>query len=430
MVNSRVLRPVACRLALVSLLTLPTTIAKAQDAYLPLQTGITGSTPNEDRSNPTSMLGSADVQRLILEIAGRPAPRAQIETVIRGKVFGVDDMVRVGLLREEQGLYWIDFNLLRVNDQRAIMQASEAMGRDLAQAFLARRQEFEALAAGHRQPGVGAPELLYVILGCFALDWDGLALTEGLGYRERAQRTIDGRSFTPWAKERGGDISLKGLFWGSHNSTGARFTFTTFGDHHSVPRFGIPDMLRGTRGAFTQYQNIPQAQRAGGALLTAYAGDALDDIALMMGLLRSRALLRAELATEAALAPRKFEAILDLLEALDYVRPDGERLVAGAVVLTPEDSSLVQATRLLARDVMVAWHERNYKALRGRLSGITPLRNRVPFERVYTSVWHYVFGIANRSLVEAGFFADPYGPDRRHQGFLPAIWAKGLAQLP
>jgi hypothetical protein len=45
-------------------------------------------------------------------------------------------------------------------------------------------------------------------------------------------------------------------------------------------------------------------------------------------------------------------------------------------------------------------------------------------------VWHYVFGIANRTLVEAGFLADPYGPDRRHQGFLPAIWANGLAQMP
>lgn len=429
MVNSR-MRPFAYRMALASLLTLPTSIADAQVADLPLQTGITGSTPSEDRSNPTHMLGFADVQRLVLDIAERPATRTRIEQVIQGKAFTVEDMVRVGLLREEQGLYWIDFNLLRVDDQRAILLASEAMGRDLAQAFLARRDEFEALAADHRQPGVGAPELLYIVLGCFALDWDGLTLTEGRGYRERAQRTIDGKSFTPWAKEKGNNILLKGLYWGSHNSAQARFTFTTFGDHHSVPRFGFPDMLRGTRGAFSQYQSIPGAQRAGGALLTAYAGDALDDAAGIMRLLRFHALSRTELGVQTALAPRKLEAIVNLLEAADYVRPDGERVVAGAVVLTPEDSSLVQAALSAARGIMLSWHERNYQSLRRRLSGITPLRNRVPFERVYTEVWHYVFGIANRTLVEAGFLADPYGPDRRHQGFLPAIWANGLAQMP
>jgi hypothetical protein len=429
MVNSR-MRPIACRSALLSLLVLATSIVNAQDTALPLQTGITGSTPSEDRSNPVYMLGFADVQRLILDIAERPATRSHIDAVIRGKGFGLEDMVKVGLLRKERDLYWLDFNLLRVSDQQAIMQASEGAGRDLAQAFLARRHDFEALAAGHRQPGVGAQELLYIVLGCFSLDWDGLDLTERRGYRERAQRTIDGQSFTPWAKEKGSGASFKGLFWGSHNSTRSRVTFTTFGDHHAVPRFGFPDMLRGTRGAFTQYQSVPLAQRAGGALLAAYAGDALDDVAVVMELLRSRARSRMELDTETGLAPRKLEAIVNVLVAADYVRPEGEKLIARAVVLTPEDSGLVQAMRSLGRDIMVAWHERHYQSLRRRLATITPLRNGVPFERVYTEVWHYVFGIANRSLVETGFFADPYGPERLHQGFLPAIWANGLAETP
>jgi hypothetical protein len=38
--------------------------------------------------------------------------------------------------------------------------------------------------------------------------------------------------------------------------------------------------------------------------------------------------------------------------------------------------------------------------------------------------------MANRSLVEAGFFADPYSPERLHQGFLPAIWSNGLSETP
>ena len=75
---------------------------------------------------------------------------------------------------------------------------------------------------------------------------------------------------------------------------------------------------------------------------------------------------------------------------------------------------------------MIAWHEENYDAIKAVLSDLTPLRNGVPFERVYTEVWHFVFGIANRELVKAGFFADPYAEGRRHKGFRPFIWSSDL----
>ena len=54
----------------------------------------------------------------------------------------------------------------------------------------------------------------------------------------------------------------------------------------------------------------------------------------------------------------------------------------------------------------------------------------LPFETVYTEVWHFIFGIANRVLVEEGLFADPYAEERKSKGFIPAVWAKGLSELP
>ncbi len=49
---------------------------------------------------------------------------------------------------------------------------------------------------------------------------------------------------------------------------------------------------------------------------------------------------------------------------------------------------------------------------------------------VYTEVWRFVFGIANRTLVEQGFFADPYDEHRSHQRFIPVIFAKGIDEFP
>ncbi|HXV86395.1 MAG TPA: hypothetical protein VD793_06835 [Gemmatimonadales bacterium] len=417
-------------MTLTLLLALAASAALTQNAPLPLSVGITGSTPGDERHNPTFMLGFADVQRLMLRMAERPAARSAIDSALSGKPFTLDDMIGVGLLREDRGAYRLDFNLLRLADQRDILETSEQLGRDLAESFLTRRQDLEALAAAHRQPGVGAPELLYIVLGCFALDWDGLALTRDRGYREGAQRTIGGRAFTPWAKETGAEVSLKGLYWGSHNQAGGAFTFTTFGDHHAVPRFGLPDLLWGTRGALARYQGIPGAQQAGGALLSTYASDALDDVARIMAFLRTRDGSRQDLAEHTGLEDAKLDAVLNVLHAADYVALERGLYRARAVVLTPDDSTMVRALRAEARRIMEDWHTRNYPTIRARLSHLTPVTNGVPFERVYTEVWHFVFGIANRTLVERGFFANPYANGRRHVGFMPAIWANGLAQSP
>jgi hypothetical protein len=323
--------------------------------------------------------------------------------------FTVEDMVTVGLLREEEGLYWIDFNLLRVEDQLAILSLSDEMGRDLAKSVLERQAEFEALAAAHDQPHLDAAHFLFIVLGCFSLDWDGLELTENKGYRVGAQRTLDGESFTPWAKERGAEVSLEGLYWGSHSEAAEEFTFTTFGDHHSLPRFGLPDMLWRTGEAFGMR-------------------DALNDIARVMATLRTRDHTRGELAEVTGIEEDELERIVGLLEGANYVAVEGETIQGRALVLTARDAALVREIVALGREIMITWHEANYAAIRERLADLTPTRNGVPFERVYTEVWHFIFGVANRTLVDQGFFADPYSNERRHRGFLPVIWRNGIEE--
>ncbi len=397
---------------------------------LPLQVGITGSTPSHHTKNPSYILGSAEVQQLILEIAAEPRRHAYIKEAIADRPFTVEDMVTAGLLREEDGRYWIDFNLLRVEDQRAILEVSERLGRDLAEAFLARRDVFEDLAATHGQPHLDDAYLFYIVLGCFSLDWDGLDLTRERGYRAGAQRTIEGQSFTPWAKERGVAVSLEGLYWGSHNQTTSDFTFTSFGDHHSLPRFGLPDMLWSTRSAFSRYADIPNAQRAAARMVAVYRKDALEDVARVMLALRTHDLAAGTLASETGIEEEKVGRILDLLDVAEYVERRGDTYSGRALVLTSDDAEMVRGMLAEGRRIMAAWHEANYDALKDRLSDLTPTRNGVPFERVYTEIWHFIFGIANRTLVERGFFADPYAEGNRHQGFLPAVWANGIDELP
>jgi hypothetical protein len=396
----------------------------------PLSIGVTGSNPSEPTRNPTAILRPPEVQHLILEIAERPHTRTEIETALADQFFTVDDMVAVGLLREEAGTFWIDFNLLRVADQQRILDVSEGLGRDLAEAFLEQREELEAIARGREQPGDLSAEFLYIVLGCFSLDWDGLDLTEEKGWRLGAQRVIDGSSFTPWAKERGVEISLQGLYWGSHNSSADGTTLTTFGDHHSLPRFGLPDLLWSNSTSFRRYENLVEEEKLAAQMLAAYEQDVMADVGRVMMELGREALDATTLGERTGLDESKLGRILTFLEAAEYAEAHGEAWQATVLVLRPEDATKVDAMVAKGREIMLEWHEANYDRLREALADLTPTRNGVPFERVYTSVWHFIFGFANRTLVEEGLFADPYGDERRYQGFLPVVWSTDLAQSP
>ena len=402
----------------------------ALDDEPPLQVGVTGSAPSEERKNVTTILNSAEVQRLILEISENPIGLAELEQAVADRFFSVEDMVATGLVREEQGRFHIDFNLLRIEDQDSILEISEQAGRDLAAAFIDRRSDFERLAQSHSQPHVSVAELFFIVLGCFSLDWDGLEITETRGYRAAAQRTIDGQSFTPWAKEKGAGVSLKGLYWGSHNSEMSQATFTTFGDHHTTPRFGMPDMLWNIDGAFQKYEDNKDGRQAARRLLSAYARDALEDIGLVMFALRERDLAVDEIVAATGVDLDKVGQILALLEVAQYVRQYENKWGSKILVLGPDAVDMVTGMTDIGRQIIIDWHKQHYEQIKSSSSKLTPIRNGVPFERVYTEIWHFVFAIANRTLVAEGFFADPYAEDRPNKGFIPVIWANGIAESP
>jgi hypothetical protein len=75
---------------------------------------------------------------------------------------------------------------------------------------------------------------------------------------------------------------------------------------------------------------------------------------------------------------------------------------------------------------MEAWHKRRASDVQRDLAGLTAVEQGVPFEVVYTAIWHYVFGYANLSLAERGLIADPYAHSATFRGFPPVLWATAI----
>jgi hypothetical protein len=299
----------------------------------------------------------------------------------------------------------------------------------LANGYLSRRDEIETILARRRLVEVPAADYAYILIGCFSLDWDGLIFTDDPRYRSAATHRTDRDVYTPWAKEKGDAVSLKGLYWGSHNEYLESANLTTFGDHYSVPRAGFPDL---GWSLWVDVDRLPgdEVTRKKGARAARHFLDGLPSaVAGVMIALGDGPKSLDDLAAATSLSPETLSDVLGLLVEIDYVAERGAKYRAIIPVLTDADTPMVHDVLSLGREIIRAWHEHHYDALAADLSHITPLEYGVPYSVVYTDVWHFVFALANRKLVEAGLLADPYSKQRRHKGFIPAVWRPGQNRL-
>jgi hypothetical protein len=414
---------------MLGLLATPWPVAAASAGKSLLSVGVTGNVQSRGKGNPTYLMRPLEVQRLLLAIAEEPRGLAYASRTLEGSDITVDDLLALRLLRRDEDGLVINFNFLTQEDQAEIVRVAGPRAAALADGYLERREEIEAILARRGLPDVPATLYAYILIGCFSLDWDGLLFTDDPKFRSAATHRSGEDLYTPWAKEKGERVSLKALFWGSHNEYGKHVNLTTFGDHHSLPRAGFPDLAwllgvdtdRLPAGGETRETMTRAARRFLHEL-----GGAVGEVMLALG---NGAKGVDELTATTSTDAETLSDVLALLEEIEYVAVVGSEYRATIPVLTDTDTPMVRDLLSLGRQVIRQWHGEHYDALASELSHITPLRYDVPYGVVYTEIWHYVFALANQKLIEAGLLADPYAGKRRYKGFIPAVWRPGQERL-
>jgi hypothetical protein len=199
--------------------------------------------------------------------------------------------------------------------------------------------------------------------------------------------------------------------------------FTSFGDFHSIPRTGFPDLMW-SMGRGMLDANTPDDVRS--ALREVPRGNLnefMRQLGAIMMALRRGGKTADEVSQAAAVDIGAATDLLTLLEGLEYVRQASSRYHATIPVLAPPDRPMVADLMRLSREVMSSWLEDNYEPYKRDLMQVTPIGHALPFEASFWNTWHWLFGITNRMLVDAGVFEDPYGAHRRFKGFVPAVWS-------
>ncbi len=272
--------------------------------------------------------------------------------------------------------------------------------------MLERRAEIESLLKLYDLQGVDPKEVAFDVLGCFSLDWDGLALSTAKGYRAAAPKRKNGE-FYVMAEETGG-LSLKRIYWGSSNVGYGKYYFTTFGD-------------------LSACLGLSEARRQGSATARAMSGEELGKtVGAIMFALREGPRTSSDLAKAAETDASNAEDLLKALERMGWVARQGKDYAARIPVLTQRDRGMVAGLLRIGHEAMESWLVANYEPFRSAVREITPVRQGVSYQQTFDQLWHYLFGMANQKLVEGKLFSDPYAAGRTRQGYSTFLYENGL----
>jgi hypothetical protein len=353
-------------------------------------------------------MANPEVQQLLLEMAESPRSAGYIENALNELDITLSDLLNLQLVRQDGNRFELSFILYTREDMDMIRAVAEEMGKLLAESILARRTEIENIIKCDVPSGVDWRETAFIIIGCVSLDWDGLRISRNKGFLTQPQNG----EYIPQAIQPGGGGSKRALYWGSHNYH-SQIAITSFGDHFSV-RQVLPDI--------NWRMEVDAPDPLNKSLIDAARGLIRLGIGRIMIALREADLNVSELSVKADLPEDDTERLVKLLLDLDYIVEVDTKYRAIITVLTDRDRKRVNQLRQIGKNVILNWFDENYSDMCQKLSDLTPVKYGVPLADGFYWVWHYVFGIANRELVDSGLFADPYDPERQFQGCIPAVY--------
>lgn len=404
---------------------------QSQAGEITLQVGITGSNSLEGLQDPVTVAKIPEVSALLRAVADKPRSADYVQQSLGGSKADLALLVKLDLLKPWDDGYAIGFNYLTLEDHDLLVTTLAPFAESLAQSYRDRWPEFESVFSAYDVKSVDMGELAFAVIGAISLDWDGLDITAEKNLRITADNLPGDRDFLIWAKEQSSEINVRELYWGSHNTVVDGIQFTTFGDHYSLPRLGLPDLLWSTKSRVANIEAAPRTLRISvyKALKPYYQDDFLKDAGAILSALRQGEITTDSISGSTATEKERTEALLALLLELQYVKRDSGSYVLAAPYLSLADKPMIDAARELSWLLIDEWLDLNYSTVQAKLDRLSARKYGIEYRQLFTEIWHYLFGLTNKALVASGHFADPYAEERVSKGMFPFVFNADLLEL-
>jgi hypothetical protein len=399
--------------------------------------GYAGTLPSRDEDKAGNFFQKPAVRELLARLENSPLSRADAETILRGSGATLNDLLRTRILREDGSRLAIGFAYFTAADMVRIHDVADHASSSLAKAYRAKKRDFDRIVDSYPAKSVPRGEIEFALLAGFCLNWDGLKVTQDLGFRRPL--LVEGKDFrySFWASEAVTGRNYRELYWGSSTFPLAApgwadaYSFSSFGDPDSDPRMNFPDLPYLPPGDLAA--NVRRAagdvglrdvDEMGQHFDQVLGGAVFDPVARILFALREKPRPESDLAATSGRDPAP---LLALLEEIQYVErgSDGTwRLRVPA--FDAGDRPMLERTIALSRDILRSWLRERYPAIRRELSDLTAVRAGLPFEALFTQIWHEIFGEVTRDLARDGTIESAYDHSRRYPGSLSVLWRQSL----
>ena len=418
------------------LLALPGSTSAAERKFL---SGYAGSLPTRESDKARAYFQRPAVRRLLERMESGGLTTAEVNEALAGSGTDLADLIRLRILRNAGDRVAIGFAYFTAADMKKIREAVRRLAPSLAGAYVSRQKDFGAIFRSYPVGTVPRKEIAFVLLSGFCLNWDGLEVTNELGLRRPVLVEGNGFKYSFWASEDVPGEEYREVYWGSSTYPGpapdpsdrSAYSFSSFGDAESDPRMNLPDLL------FLSPAELPDSVRAKAEKVGLHASDELgqhfDRILggeLFAPISRLLFELRRRPSTARELRPlldRDPAPLLALLEEIQYVDRDGRGAYHLRVPVFDEaDRPVVAKTIALSRQILREWLEDRIPEMKRDFSDLTALKAGLPFEAVFTQIWHEIFGAVTRDFARNGFTASAYAPEVRYKGSFSVLWRQSL----
>jgi predicted transcriptional regulator len=392
-----------------------------------------------DEYNPSKITRQKHVPKLLFLLNSEPLTADELSKRLNISIKTVNgllqDLLRINAVFEKDKRWYISFPIFTKQDIHFLFEKTREPALKLAKEIMRMEPKLkEHLSKLSCAKQVEINKLMFAVVGCFVLDWKALKL---LNERDLSlcgkKQQPGGRKYVLIGREDDIEEELYDrMYWGSHSDEIGGITFTSFGDHTGC-RYAFPDLA-------WSLSMLPERKKKEKSpdwfwskvveTLNIFQKNCLIELGRILLLLNdegpmSMYVLREKLEMEKDQA----ESLLKMLADMRYISLSKEKARLNYPVFTAEDEEIIEDIWQALSHIVEREACEYFNSLKTELAEITPIRRGIDPREIYTDVWHWIFGWANRIMAERGLFFDP-PKEREGEGrYIAWISTQGIRPL-
>jgi len=155
-------------------------------------------TSSED--NPLVTLRKSRIGDMIQELNRDPKSKKELLDENEDISDEIDKLLRLNVLKEKDGKVFVNFTVIDQKDNKIIFDVCEKYASGLAKEFLEKKEHIFNILGSYGNPRVEKEKLVFMIIGCYLLDWVSLELLSDWDVCDHRKQQAGDNKYVLWGE--------------------------------------------------------------------------------------------------------------------------------------------------------------------------------------------------------------------------------------